>query len=57
MKKDTNLILNCKSCKYCQHELWLYGFVCKLSNKFLNSEKSNTIYTPNWCELSNIKNK
>ena len=47
------VIFNCRECKYCQHELWLYGFVCKLSNRFIMSEKNEIISVPEWCELHN----
>jgi hypothetical protein len=47
------VITNCKECKYCKHELYLYGYVCKLSNKFLKDENNITINIPEWCELGN----
>ena len=47
------VITNCKECKYCEHELFLYGYACKLSNKFLISEKNVIINKPEWCELDN----
>jgi hypothetical protein len=49
---SSGVIDDCKKCKYCQHEKWLYGYVCRLSNKFLMSEKNLIIDKPEWCELN-----